>query len=68
MRKAGRTFEQQIAWEDGLSAHLSERLRKTVSQLFRPEGKVAVRAARRITPQRKMTIEELHQGIAVLEM
>lgn len=68
MKKAGRTFEQQIAWEDGLLTHLSERLRKTVSQLFRPEGKVVVRAARRITPQRKMTIEELHQGIAVLEM
>jgi hypothetical protein len=68
MRKADRTFDEQMEWEDGLSAHLAERLKKTVNQMFRADGKVAVRAPRRTTPQRKMTIEELHQGIAVLEV
>lgn len=68
MRKSGRTFDEHMAWEDGLSAHIADSLKKTVSQLFRTDGKVAVRAPRRTTPQRKMTIEELHQGIAVLEI
>ena len=68
MKKTGRTFDEQMEWEDRLSAHLAERLKKTVNQMFRSDGKVAVRAPRRMTPQRKMTIEELHQGIAVLEV
>jgi hypothetical protein len=68
MKKSGRTFDEQMVWEDGLSAHLAERLKKTVNQMFCSDGKVAVRAPRRVTPQRKMTIEELHQGIAVLEV
>lgn len=68
MRKTDRSFEEQMAWEDGLSEHLAQPLRKTVTQLFRVDGKIAVRAPRRVTPQRKMSIEELHQEIAVLEM
>jgi len=68
MRKTGRTFEEQMAWESNLSTQIAGSLRKTGSQLFRADGKIVVRAPRRTTPQRKMTIEELHQGIAVLEM
>jgi len=67
MRKTERTFDEQMAWEDELSAYLAERFQKTVKQMFRTDGK-AVRAPRRKTPQRKMTIEELHQGITVLEV
>jgi hypothetical protein len=66
--KNGRTAEEQMAWEEGLFAHIDKRLRGTVSQAFRPDGKVVVRAPRRTTPQRKMTIDELHRGIAVLEV
>lgn len=66
--KNDRTPEEQMAWEDGLFSSLAEDLRKTVDQLYQSDRKVAVRAPRRRTPQRKMTIEELHQGIAVLEV
>lgn len=66
--KNGRTAEEQMGWEEDLFAHLDGRLRQTVNQLFRQDGKVIVRAPRRTTPQRKMTIEELHRGIAVLEV
>jgi hypothetical protein len=63
-----RTAEEQMAWEDDLFAHLDDRLKKTVDQMFRADGKIAIRAPRRTTPQRKMTIEELHEGIEVLEV
>ena len=66
--KNKRTADEQMGWEDGLFTHLDTRLRKTVDQMFSADGKVAVRAPRRTTPQRKMTLEELHQGIAVLEV
>jgi hypothetical protein len=39
-----------------------------VDQMYQADRKAAVRAPRRRTPRRKMTIEELHQGIAVLEV
>jgi hypothetical protein len=68
MLKSGRNFDAQMEWEDGLSAHLSKDLRKMIDGMFRTDGKISVRAPRRSTPQRKMTIEELHQGIAVLEV
>lgn len=68
MLKSGRTFDAQMEWEDGLSAHLAKDLRKMIDGMFRTDGKISVRAPRRSTPQRKMTIEELHQGIAVLEV
>jgi hypothetical protein len=68
MLKSGRNFDAQMEWEDGLSAHLAKDLRKMIDGMFRTDGKISVRAPRRSTPQRKMTIEELHQGIAVLEV
>lgn len=67
MLKSGRTFDDQMVWEDGLAAHLAAPLRKMIDRMFSTDGKISVRAPRRSTPQRKMTIEELHQGIAVLE-
>jgi hypothetical protein len=66
--KNDRTPEAQMAWEEDLFSYLSDDLRKTVDQNYRTDGKVAIRAPRRRTPQRKMTIDELHQGIAVLEV
>ena len=66
--KNGRTAEEQMAWEAGMFSNIDERLRQTVAQTFRSDGKVVVRAPRRTIPQRKMTIEELHRGIAVLEV
>lgn len=66
--KNGRTAEDQMAWEVGLFGHIDKRLRGTVDQAFCQDGKVVVRAPRRTTPQRKMTIDELHRGIAVLEV
>lgn len=66
--KNKRTTEEQMDWESDLLKHLDVRLRKTVAQTFRPGGKIAVRAPRRTTPQLKVTLEELHQGIAVLEV
>ena len=66
--KNNRTAEEQIAWEDDLCTRLSEPLRKMIGQMFRTDRKITVRAPRRATPQRKMTIEELHKGIAVLEI
>jgi hypothetical protein len=68
VKKNDRTVEEQMAWEDDLFEQLSEPLSKMVGQMFRTDRKVTVRAPRRTTPQRKMTIEELHKGIAVLEM
>lgn len=68
MKKTSRTFQEQMRWEDGLSAHLEDGLRGMVRQLFRTDRKSAVRAPRSTTPQRRMTMEELHQGIAVLEV
>lgn len=67
MSKSDRTFDAQMEWEDGLSAHLAASLTKMIDGMFRADGKISVRAPRRSTPQRKMTIDELHQGIAVLE-
>jgi hypothetical protein len=66
--KNKRTAEEQMAWENALFANLEKRLSKTVEGAFSQDGKVSVRAARRTTPQRKMTMEELREGIAVLEV
>lgn len=68
MGKTKRSCAEQATWEDKLSAHVAPRLQTTVSQLFQVDRKAAVRAARRTTPQRKMTLEELHQGIEVMEV
>jgi hypothetical protein len=66
--KNGRTPEAQMEWETGLFSHLEEDFKKTVGQTYRTDRKPVVRAPRRRTPRRKMTIEELHKGIAVLEV
>ncbi|MCI0486042.1 MAG: hypothetical protein L0229_05530 [Blastocatellia bacterium] len=63
-----RTPDEQMDWEENLFKRLSEPMRKMISQMFRTDQKVTVRAPRRKTPQRKMTIEELHKGIAVMEI
>lgn len=67
MKKTNRTFDEQMQWEDNLASHLADDLRGMVSQMFRADRKSAVRAPRSRTSKRRMTIEELHQGIAVLE-
>ena len=66
--KNNRTPDEQMAWEQDLLTHLAEDLRKMVDKAYSTDGKVSIRAPRRRTPQRKMTIEELHQGIAILEV
>lgn len=66
--KNNRTADGQMAWEEDSLRQLSEPLRKMIGPMFRTDRKVTVRAPRRATPQRKMTIEELHKGIAVLEI
>lgn len=65
--KNGRSVEDQMSWEDRLFIHLAEPSREMLKEVFRSEGAVKVRAPRRRTAQRKMTIEELHQGLTVLE-
>lgn len=66
--KSNRTVDEQMAWEKDLLSQLTKPLSGMVGQMFRTDRKVAVRAPRRSTPQRKMTIEELHKGIAVQEV
>jgi len=63
----GRTAEAQMAWEADLIRCASARLKKMIVVLFCPDRTGEVRAPRRSTPQRKMTIAELNQGISVLE-
>lgn len=65
--KNGRSVEEQMSWEERLFVYLAGPSREMLKNLFRSEGAVKVRAPRRRTPQRKMTIEELHQGLTVLE-
>lgn len=65
--KCGRTADEQMIWEQGLFIHLSGPMRKMLKAVFREGGAATVRAPRRLTPQRKMTIDELHQGLTVLE-
>lgn len=65
--KNGRSVEEQMSWEERLFVYLAGPTREMLKNLFRSEGAVKVRAPRRRTPQRKMTIEELHQGLTVLE-
>jgi hypothetical protein len=67
MKNTNRTFDEQKQWEDGLASHLADDLQAMVGQLFRSERKSAIRAPRSTTIKRRMTIEELHQGIDVLE-
>jgi hypothetical protein len=68
MKNTNRTFDQQMHWEDGLASHLAEDLQGMVGQLFQSDRKSAIRAPRSTTIKRRMTIDELHQGIAVLEV
>jgi hypothetical protein len=67
MKNTNRTFEEQKHWEDGLALHLADDLQGMVGQLLRSDRKSAIRAPRSTTIKRRMTIEELHQGITVLE-
>jgi hypothetical protein len=68
MKKSKRTVDEQVRWEEGLASHLADGLGSMVGQLFQTDRKSAIRAPRGTTPKRRMTIEELHQGIAVLEV
>jgi hypothetical protein len=68
MKNTNRTFEEQRQWEDGLASHLADPIQGMVGQLFRSDRKSAIRAPRSTITKRRMTIEELHQGIAVLEV
>jgi hypothetical protein len=68
MKKTKRTVDEQVRWEEGLASHLADGLGSMVGQLFQTDRKSAIRAPRGTTPKRRMTIEELHQGIAVLEV
>lgn len=65
--KNDRSVEEQMSWEERLFIHLAKPSRDILKEVFRSEGAVKVRAPRRQTPQRKMTIEELNQGLTVLE-
>jgi hypothetical protein len=67
MKNTNRTFDEQMQWEDGLASHLTDVLQRMVGQLFRSDRKSAIRAPRSTTIKRRMTIDELYQGIAVLE-
>ncbi len=66
--KNGRSAEAQMAWEENLFIHLAEPSRKMLAPVFRTDGAATVRAPRRATQQRKMTLDELSQGIPVLEV
>lgn len=65
--KNDRSVEEQMSWEERLFVYLAKPSRDMLKEVFRSEGAVKVHAPRRSTPQRKMTIEELHQGLTVLE-
>jgi hypothetical protein len=66
--KCGRTAEAQMAYEENLFIHLAGPSRKMLAPVFRSDGASTVRAPRRSTPQRRMTLDELGQGIPVLEV
>ena len=62
-----RTDKDQRTYESKLFDTLREPAKKLVKPMFKSEKKTPLRAPRRVTPKLKMTIEELHRGLTVLE-
>jgi len=64
----GRSANDQMAWEQKLIATLAEPANKLIESAFKASSKEKIRAPRRLTPQMRMTLDELNQGLTVLEM
>lgn len=65
---SGRSVAEQMTWEDDLLTDAAERFKKMADSHFRSQGQARFRAPRRLTPKRKMTIDELQRGLKVLEI
>jgi hypothetical protein len=63
-----RSANDQMAWEQKLIATLAEPANKLMESAFKASSKEKIRAPRRLTPQMRMTLDELNQGLTVLEM
>jgi hypothetical protein len=62
-----RSTSQQQEWERGILSTLAPDSRKMLKPVLRSaEG--SIKAPRRTTPQRRMTIEELNKGLTVIEV
>jgi hypothetical protein len=66
--KQGRSATDQIAWEQRLIATLAEPANKLIDSAFKASSKEKIRAPRRLTPKMKMTLDDLNQGLMVLEL
>lgn len=60
------TVEQQ-KWEKDLLSALAPDSRRMLKPIFR-NAEASIKAPRRTTPQRRMTIEELNKGLTVIEV
>jgi hypothetical protein len=65
---SGRSVAEQMTWEDELLTTTAEQFKKMLESHFRSKGQARLRAPRRLTPKRKMTIDELQRGLKVLEL
>jgi hypothetical protein len=59
--------EDQITWEQKLITTLAEPAERLIESAFKASSKEKIRAPRRLTPKMKMTLDELNQGLTVLE-
>jgi hypothetical protein len=56
-----------MAWEQKLISILADPACKLMKSALKASVKEKIRAPRRLTPKMKMTIDELNQGLMVLE-
>jgi hypothetical protein len=66
--KQGRSATDQMSWERNLIATLAEPANKLIESALKASSKEKIRAPRRLTPKMKMTLDELNQGLTVLEV
>jgi hypothetical protein len=64
--KRNQSSEQQMDWENKLIADVSARWEGSLQSFFRKRDS-AIRAPKRLTRQRRMTMDELNKGLTVME-
>jgi hypothetical protein len=67
VEKRGWSSDSQMAWEQKLISILADPACKLMKSALKASVKEKIRAPRRLTPKMKMTIDELNQGLMVLE-
>jgi hypothetical protein len=67
IEKRGWSADSQMAWEKNLITILADPACRLMRSVFKASVKEKIRAPRRLTTKMKMTLDELNQGIMVLE-